>query len=115
MNAPGLTLIASLLAFATAHAAGDEMPVETIVVTAKRPAFIEPAGTILVVTVRAPRRVVAPEFSPEVITVSPEDSVVLEPPRIAPVIEAPVLALPKISIAPPRIMLALAEAAPAQG
>jgi len=115
MNALKLTLIASLFAFATAHAAGDEMPVETIVVTAKRPAFIEPAGNILVVTVRAPARVLIPDTIPEMITVSPEDSVVLVPPKIAPVIEAPRLELPTLSIAPPRIMLALAGAAESQG
>ena len=115
MNARRLTLIASLFAFATAHAAGDEMPVETIVVTAKRPAFIEPAGTILVVTVRAPARVQVPDFTPELITVSPEDGVVLMPPPTAPVIEAPRLELPQLSIAPPRIRLALADPAPAQG
>jgi hypothetical protein len=110
MNALRLTLIASLLAFATAHAAGDEMPVETIVVTAKRPAFLESGETILVVRVTAPARVV-----PDVVTVSPEDSVVIEPPKTVPAIEAPRLGAPKLSIAPPRNALALAETTQMQG
>ncbi len=114
MNALRLTLIASLLGFATAHAAGDEMPVETIVVTAKRPAFIDSGETILVVTVTAPARD-APAFVPDVITVSPEDSVVIEPPQADPVIEALRLELQKLSIAPPRILLALADTGRAQG
>ena len=88
---------------------------ETIVVTAKRPAFIEPVGPVLVVTVKAPARVVVPESFPEIVTVSPEDSVVLVPPKTEPVIEAPMLELPKLTIAPPRTMLALADPAPAQG
>ena len=114
MNALRLTLIASLLAFATAHAAGDEMPVETIVVTAKRPAFIDSGEPILVVTVTAPARD-APGVVPDVITVSPRDSVMIEPPKTEPTIDALRLELPKLSIAPPRIVLALADTGLAQG
>ena len=110
MNALRLTLIASLLAFASAHAAGDEMPVETIVVTAKRPAFVESGETILVVRVTAPKRVF-----PDVVTVSPEDSVVIEAPKPLPVIGAPRLGAPQLSIAPPRNALALAVPAQMQG
>jgi hypothetical protein len=107
-------LIASLLAFATAHAAGDEMPVDTIVVTAKRPAFLDSGETNLVVTVTAPARD-APAFVPDIVTVSPEDSVVIELPETDPVLEALRLELQKLAIAPPRILLALADTGRAQG
>lgn len=110
MNALRLTLIASLLAFAAAHAAGDELPVETIVVTAKRPAFVESDETILVVTVTAPKPVI-----PDVVTVSPEDSVVIAAPKTVPVIEAPRLGAPQLTIAPPRNALALADMPQLQG
>ena len=110
MNALRLGLILSVLAFATAHAADDEMPVETIVVTAKRPAFIESGETMLVVTVTARARVV-----PDVITVSRDDSLVIEAPKTKFAIEPPVFELPKLSITPPRIQLALADPVPVQG
>jgi type II secretory pathway component HofQ len=114
MNALRLTLNASLLAFATAHAAGDEMPVETIIVTAKRPAYIESGETILVVTVTAPARD-APGVVPAVITVSPADSVVLVPPKTTPVIEVPTFEQLNLAIQPPRIVLALADTGRSQG
>jgi hypothetical protein len=113
MNALRLGLIASLLAFATAHAVGDEMPVETIVVTAKRPTFMVSGGTLLIVTVRAPARA-----TPEIVAVSPEDGVVIEPPAPlieTPRIETPRIEWPKFTITPQRIQLALADPAQDQG
>jgi len=114
MNALRLSLIASLLAFATAHAAGDEMPVETIVVTAKRPTFVEPAVPILIVTVtaRAPAWALV---APDVRDAAAAESVALEPPKTKPVIETPRLPEPELSIAPPRLELALAETTEPQG
>jgi hypothetical protein len=110
MNALRLTLIASLLALGTAEAAGDESRVETIVVTARRPAFVESGETILVVTVRAPARVV-----PEPVIVAPEDDVVIEAPS-AIVESIPLtLELPPLRLAPLRIMLALDGEAPRSG
>ena len=114
MKALKLTVIASLLAFATAHAAGDEMPVETIVVTAKRPAFIEPSQRILIVTVTA-QAPAQPRVVPDVITVTFEDSAALETPQTKPVIETPAFEQPKLTITPPRIELVLADAADTQG
>jgi hypothetical protein len=110
MNALKMTLIASLAVFGTAHAAGDEPPVETIVVTAKRPAFIVSDESILVVTVTAPAPVI-----PEVVAVAPEDSVVIELPKSKPAVIVPKLEQPKLSLAPVRNELALAESNEPQG
>lgn len=116
MKALRLTLIASILAFATAQAAGDDLPVETIVVTAKRPAFLVAEDSMLIVTVTAsasssaPTRVIA-----HVVTESAADSLVLEAPATKPVIEMPTLEPPKLLIAPPRIVLALEDTLLSQG
>ena len=115
MNALRLTWILSLFALGTAHAAGDEPPqVETIVVTAKRPAVIQTSDTILIVTVRAPARATA-AVVPEVVVVSPEDSVVIEAPKADLAILKPTFELPKLSLAPTRIQLALTELPQAKG
>jgi hypothetical protein len=115
MKALRLTLILSLLALGTAHAAGDEPPqVETIVVTAKRPAAIETGETMLIVTVRAPSRIV-PVLVPEVVVVSPEDSVVIEAPKADLAILKPNFESPKLSVAPTRIQLALLELPQSKG
>jgi hypothetical protein len=119
MNALCLTLLVSVLALGTAHAAGDELPVETIVVTGKRPAFLASGETMLVVTVTARARImpdvvtVPPEVS--LVLVRPEDSLVIEPPRADLAIVPPKFEQPQLSIAPPRIVLALAEGAETQG
>ena len=110
MNALNLTRIASSLVFGTAQAAGDEMPVETIVVTAKRPAFIESNETILVVTVRAPAPVI-----PDIVAVAPEDSVVIEESKSKPAVIVPKLEQPKLTLTPLRHALALAESTEPQG